>query len=170
MNWGIANSNFLFISLRQSKRTSTSTAEIHASSYFQVLCSPLLFALVTLHFSLPPSYQVLLELPVLLLKDPGLHLLEEMANRVMGNKGTVVGPRQSEGKVTVFLHLLPKQHPAALLYSYKVEVEKLELWPHPAPMTRTAECLTAPGIFLFLCSGVWNSSIRELGLEDIKHL
>lgn len=55
MNWGIANSNFLFISLRQSKRTSTSTAEIHASSYFQVLCSPLLFALVTLHFSLPPT-------------------------------------------------------------------------------------------------------------------
>lgn len=165
MNWGRANWKLLFISWMQSKRSFTSVTEIHATSYCLVLfCFPW-------WPSTPPSpHQVLLELPVLLLQGPALPLLEEMVNKVVGNKEAVIGPVQVRGKVAVFCFKSNICKPnTALFCSYKVEDEKLELWLHPAPWPELQSALQHKEFFLFLCSGAWNSIICELGLEDIKH-
>lgn len=58
---------------------------------------------------------------------------------------------------------------AALLYSHKVDGEKLEIQSSPTPWPTPTQCLTALGIFLLLCSEASNSNIHEVGLENIKH-
>lgn len=58
---------------------------------------------------------MLLELPVLLLQGPALPLLEEMANRVMGNKGAVVGPMQVRRQSGSFLTSATKAASVGLL-------------------------------------------------------
>lgn len=126
MNWGITNWNFPFISLLRRKKTLASTAETHA----MLFSGPMqFFAICPGDPSLPPlSYQVLLELPILLLQGLALPFLVEMVKRSfwMGEKlqdegkqsdcdRAIAGQRQSDCKFSKICYQSSYQTSVGLL-------------------------------------------------------